>query len=149
MNPLHIRSNRPNSQIPQCTRPYPTMRHSEPATGLPWARVVSDMHPNLTIHLDIGNGCFAHLNQLRHGSTVKPVYNDHLMRYFYAFWSSSMRPSATYTEIVSKSKLVPSVFIKTHYWINDAYFWLADYDFTINSFASSKFWPNITIRTTS
>ena len=28
--------------------------------------------------------------------TVKPVYNDHLMEYFYAFWSSSRWPRATY-----------------------------------------------------
>ena len=28
-------------------------------------------------------------------STVKPVYNDHLMRYFSAFWSSSRWPRAT------------------------------------------------------
>ena len=27
--------------------------------------------------------------------TVKPVYNDHLMGYFSAFWSSSRWPGAT------------------------------------------------------
>ena len=48
--------------------------------------------------------------------TVKPVYNDHLMGYFSASWSSSRWPRAT--EIVYTSKLVPSVIIKTHYWIN-------------------------------
>ena len=26
----------------------------------------------------------------QHGNTVKPVYNDHLMGYISAFWSSSM-----------------------------------------------------------
>ena len=29
------------------------------------------------------------------GNTVKPVYNDHLMGYFSAFWSSSRWPRAT------------------------------------------------------
>ena len=29
------------------------------------------------------------------GDTVKPVYNDHLMEYFSAFWSSSRWPGAT------------------------------------------------------
>ena len=47
-------------------------------------------------------------------TTVKPVYSDHLTGYFSAFWSSSRSSS----NIVSKCKLVPSVFIKTHYWIN-------------------------------
>ena len=59
-------------------------------------------------------------------NTVKPVYNDHLMGYFSAFWSSTRWPSPgplnelqkADTCMVSKSKLVPSVFIKTHYWIN-------------------------------
>ena len=37
--------------------------------------------------------------------TVKPVYKGHL-------------DELQKAEIVSKSKLVPSVFIKTHYWIN-------------------------------
>ena len=46
---------------------------------------------------------------------MKPVYNDHLLGYFSAFWGSYELQKA---EIVSKSKLVPSVFIKTHYWIN-------------------------------
>ena len=46
------------------------------------------------------------------------VYNDHLMGYFFAFWSSSRWPLAQKTDIVSKSKLVPSVFIKIHHWIN-------------------------------
>ena len=55
--------------------------------------------------------------------TVKPVYKDHLMGYFSAFWSSSRWPLANLdepqkAEIVSKSKLIPSVFIKTHYWMN-------------------------------
>ena len=27
-------------------------------------------------------------------STVKPVYNDHLMGYFFAFWGSSRWPKA-------------------------------------------------------
>ena len=39
-------------------------------------------------------------------TTVKPVYNDHLMGLFYEFQKA---------EIVSKSKLVRSIFIKTHY----------------------------------
>ena len=57
--------------------------------------------------------------------TVKPVYNDHIMEYLPAFWSSSRWPRAKghldelqKAEIVCKSKLIPSVFIKTHYWIN-------------------------------
>ena len=55
--------------------------------------------------------------------TVKPVYNDHLMGYFSAFWSSSRWPlghldELQKAEIVSKSKLIPPVPIKTHYWIN-------------------------------
>ena len=41
--------------------------------------------------------------------TVKPVFNDQLMGHLDEFHK---------VEIVSKSKLVPSVFIKTHYWIN-------------------------------
>ena len=42
--------------------------------------------------------------------TMKPVYNDHLIRYFSAFCQKA--------ELVSKNKLVHSVFIKTLYWIN-------------------------------
>ena len=49
-------------------------------------------------------------------STVKPVYNDHLMGYFSAFWS--YLDELQKAEIVSKSELVPSVFIKTHNGIN-------------------------------
>ena len=53
-------------------------------------------------------------------STVKPVYNDHIMGYFFsAFWSSSRWLAlGQKAEIVSKSKLVPSAFIKTYNWIN-------------------------------
>ena len=55
--------------------------------------------------------------------TVKPVYNDHLMGYFSAFWSSSRVAKGHLdelqkVEIVNMSKFVPSVIIKTHYWIN-------------------------------
>ena len=53
---------------------------------------------------------------------VKPVYNDHLMdtslpsgAHLGGQWPPRWAQKA---EIVSKSKLVPSVFIKTHYWIN-------------------------------
>ena len=47
--------------------------------------------------------------------TVKPVYNDHLMGYF-----SGQRhlDELQKADMVSKSKLVYPVFIKTHYWIN-------------------------------
>ena len=31
----------------------------------------------------------------QHDNTVKPVYNDHLMGYISAFWSSSRWPGAT------------------------------------------------------
>ena len=31
----------------------------------------------------------------RYGYTVKPVYNDHLIGYFSAFWSSARWPRAT------------------------------------------------------
>ena len=51
-------------------------------------------------------------------NTVKPVYNDHLMGYFSAFWSSSRWPRAKghldelqKAGIVNLSKLAPSVFI--------------------------------------
>ena len=54
--------------------------------------------------------------------TTNPVYNDHLMGYFSAFWSSSDEPRKA--EIVSKSKLVHSVFIKTLYWINHRWYFL-------------------------
>ena len=47
--------------------------------------------------------------------TVKPVYNDYLMGYFTANGHLGELQEA---EIVSTSQLVPSVFIKTHYWIN-------------------------------
>ena len=47
--------------------------------------------------------------------TVKPVYNDHLMWYFSAKGHLDELQKA---EIVGKSKLVPSGFIKTLYWIN-------------------------------
>ena len=55
--------------------------------------------------------------------TVKPVYNDQLMGYFSAFleliWvAKGHLDELQKADIVSKSKLVPSVFIKTHYWIN-------------------------------
>ena len=46
-------------------------------------------------------------------NTVKPVYNDHLMGYISAFWSSSRWPNLDElqkAEIVNKSKLIPSVF---------------------------------------
>ena len=51
---------------------------------------------------------------------VKPVCNDHLMGYVSAFSSSSKGhlDELLKAEFVSKSKLVPSVFIKTHDWIN-------------------------------
>ena len=39
------------------------------------------------------------------GDTVKPVYNNHL-------------DELQKAEIVNTGKLVPSVIIKTHYWIN-------------------------------
>ena len=51
-------------------------------------------------------------------NTVKPVYNDHLMGYFSAYFSKGHLDELQKAEIVSKSKLVHSVFIKTHYWIN-------------------------------
>ena len=41
--------------------------------------------------------------------TVKPVYNDHLMGHLDELQKA---------DIVNKSKLVPSVFIQIHYWIN-------------------------------
>ena len=47
--------------------------------------------------------------------TVKPVYNDHLMGHLSALGHLDELQKA---DIVSKSELVPSVFIKTHYWIN-------------------------------
>ena len=50
--------------------------------------------------------------------SYKPVYNDHLIRHFSAFWSSSRwghLDELQEADIVSKSKLVPSVSIKTHY----------------------------------
>ena len=34
-------------------------------------------------------------HQGQNHNTVKPVYNDHLMGYFSAFWSSSRWPGAT------------------------------------------------------
>ena len=56
------------------------------------------------------------------GSTVKPVYNDHLMGYSSAFWGSSMWPRANYMSSRRQKLLTrankPSVIIKTHYWIN-------------------------------
>ena len=42
-------------------------------------------------------------------NTVKPVYNDHRMGYFSAFWSAEI------AEIVNTSKLVLSIIITTHY----------------------------------
>ena len=48
---------------------------------------------------------------------VKPVYNDHLMGYFSASAKGHL-DELQKVDIVSKSKVVPSVFIKTHYWIN-------------------------------
>ena len=42
------------------------------------------------------------------GYTVKPVYNDHNNGIFFSQKAA----------IVGKSKLTPSVFIKTYYWIN-------------------------------
>ena len=53
--------------------------------------------------------------------TVKPVYNGHLMGYLSAFWSSSRWHELKKADIVTKSKLVPSVLIETHYWINQRY----------------------------
>ena len=66
---------------------------------------------------------FTNASKATMNDTVKPVYNDHRMGYFSAFWSSSRWPKGHLDElqkakIISKSKLVPSVFIKTHYWIN-------------------------------
>ena len=55
-----------------------------------------------------------------HDGTVKPVYNDRLMGYFSAFWSSSRWVAKGHldelqkADIVSKIKLVSSVFIETH-----------------------------------
>ena len=49
-------------------------------------------------------------------STVKPVHNDHQMGYFSAF--KGHLDELQMTDIVSESKLVHSIFIKTHYWIN-------------------------------
>ena len=56
----------------------------------------------------------------REHSTVKPVYNVHLIGYFSAFERATKGhlDELQKAEIASKSKLVPSVFIKTHYWIN-------------------------------
>ena len=51
--------------------------------------------------MEIKNGC--HHNG---PNTVKPVYNDHLMGHIDELQEA---------DIVSKSKLVPSVFIITHY----------------------------------
>ena len=52
-------------------------------------------------------------------NTVKPVYNDHLMGFFSAVWMAKGHlDELQKAEIVSKSKLVPSVFIKTRNWIN-------------------------------
>ena len=48
-------------------------------------------------------------------STVQPVYNDHLMGYFPA---KGHLDELQMAEIVNNRKLVPSVFIKTHFWIN-------------------------------
>ena len=55
---------------------------------------------------------------------MKPVYNDHLMGYFSVFCMELISVAKGHldelqkAEIVSKIELVPSVFIKTHYWIN-------------------------------
>ena len=46
---------------------------------------------------------------------MKPAYTDHLMAYFAAFWALGHLDKLRKAEIVSKSQLIPSVFIKTHY----------------------------------
>ena len=46
-------------------------------------------------------------------NTVKPAYNDNLMGYFSGHLDELQK-----AEIVNTSKLILSVFIKTHYWIN-------------------------------
>ena len=42
-----------------------------------------------------GTGMPSSATELKDIGTVKPVYNDHLMVYFSAFWSSSRWPRAT------------------------------------------------------
>ena len=49
---------------------------------------------------------------------MKPVYKDHLMGYVSAFWSKGHLDELQKAEIVNTEKSVPSVIIKTHYWIN-------------------------------
>ena len=62
----------------------------------------------LSVYVGMGNRRSAAV--VSYKNTAKPVYNDHLMGYFSAFWSSL--DELQKADIVNKIKLVPSVFIK-------------------------------------
>ena len=49
---------------------------------------------------------------------MKSLYNEHLLGYFSTFSAKGHLDDIQKAEIVSKSKLAPSVFIKTHHLIN-------------------------------
>ena len=76
----------------------------------PWCII-----PLYTFHIN----CMVSVEPPRFGGTVKPVYNDHpkgiLLCLLELIYVAKGHQKA---DIVSKSKSVPSVFIKTHYWIN-------------------------------
>ena len=57
-------------------------------------------------------------NQVTRANTVKPVYNDRLYLLELILVAFGHLDELQKAEVVSKSKLIPSVVIKTHYWIN-------------------------------
>ena len=63
-------------------------------TGRCSTMLASEMVEGLTCKRDAGNTATGNSSNVFY-NTVKPVYNDHLMGYFSAFWSSSRWPRAT------------------------------------------------------
>ena len=62
-------------------------------THSPWINEFLLFMPLPSSHLDKAGSRVSFVDMLT--GTVKPVYNNHLMGYFSAFWSSSKRPRAT------------------------------------------------------
>ena len=66
---------------PAFTRSLPILFYTNDNYGANLSNMKNDMDNNICSDNDDNNN-----------NTVKPVYNDHLMGYFSAFWSSSRWP---------------------------------------------------------
>ena len=63
----------------------------------------------------VWEGTSMQVGQGRSYNTMKPVYNDHLMEYFSAFWSSSRCPSGKTNDELPSVVTPPLIKRETHF----------------------------------